>query len=259
MSYYSPMRLTFILLAIAIPGFAQDPQADQQTEHARRLFYGFRVEAFPLKLFQTGSATDSTTKPIADYSYTSGSSSQKAAPVASVIYVLNRRLTINGEFFLHHAKYTQTAVIRTGKKDTNSSTDVRPTITQIETTRANYWVVPVMVQYHRIPVYKGSWRTRLLSHAYVAGGIEYRHVGRVRTGTDITNADGTTDYNEIAATPSRRNQIGAVLGIGLRFIDDIGIRITPEIRVVHWQGSTFEGPGYRSVPNQAEAGIGFNF
>jgi hypothetical protein len=251
----------FSALSAAAQQSAVTPTAREQETPAgdRRIYYGFRVEAFPLKLFETGSATSSTTKPIADYTYSSNNSSQKAAPGAAVNYRLTRRLSVNGEFFLHHAKYMQTTTIRTGKQNTNSSTDDRPVTTEIETTRANYWVIPVQLQYTRIPKLKGNLYTRMFSHAYFSGGIEYRHVGRVRTGTDIENADGTTDYSEIATKPAHGNQFGAVLAIGLRFIDEMGIRVTPEIRVIRWQGSTFQGPGYRSATNQAEFGLGFAF
>jgi hypothetical protein len=244
-------------LAVALPVFAQE----KKQAAPRRFSYGFRVEAFPLRLFQTSAATSSTVKPIADYTYTATSSSQKAAPGASVTYRLTDHISLAGEFFLHHAKYTQTGTERTGKRDPNASTDDRPATTIIQTTRANYWVVPVLARYERIPGLSGIPVPghRLLSHGYVSGGFEFRHVGRIRTGNDITNPDGTTDYNETPATPSRTNQFGAVIGAGLRLRDELGIKVTPEVRFIRWQGSTFQGAGYRSTPYQAEAGLGFSF
>lgn len=252
-------NILLVSVLVSLPGQAQEQAPETKPDRYRRLYYGFRVEAFPLRLFDTASATSSTTKPIADYSHSVNTNSQKAAPGGVVTFDWTRHISINGELFLHHAKYIRTTTIRSGKKDPNSSKDDRPVTTQIETTRVNYWVIPVFVQYRWTPVYKGSWKQRFFSHAYVSGGIEYRHVGRIRTGTGITNADGTTDYNEYAATASRTNQVGAVLGVGLRFVDDLGIHVTPEVRVIRWQGATFQGPGYRSVPNQAEAGLGFTF
>ena len=61
----------------ALAGLAQDQAPTPQSESHRRLFYGFRVEAYPLRLFDIGNATASTTKPIADYSYTGSTSSQR--------------------------------------------------------------------------------------------------------------------------------------------------------------------------------------
>jgi hypothetical protein len=99
----------------------------------------------------------------------------------------------------------------------------------------------------------------LLSKTYFAGGMQYRRVGRIRTGTEYSNADGTTDYTEIAASAQKKNQFGITVGIGMRFIDQVGIRVAPEIRYTRWVGATFQGTSYRSVSNQLEAGFGLSF
>jgi hypothetical protein len=90
-------------------------------------------------------------------------------------------------------------------------------------------------------------------------GAEYRHVGRVRTGTDIYYPDGSTGYTEIPATPTHSNQIGGVVGFGLRFLDDLGLKVAPDIRFIRWESATFEGAGYVSARNQAEISLGFAF
>jgi hypothetical protein len=247
----------------------QAPIKVEKPASHRRLSYGFRVEAYPLPLFKTSYATSSVTKPIADFTYTATTSSQRAAPGATIAYRLTNHISFTGEFYLQHAKYTQTATERTGKKDPNASTDDRPVTTIIQTTTANYWVAPVLVRYEHLPrllptlpdvplMPKISLR-RMLSHGYVAGGFEFRHVGRIRTANDITNPDLSTNYNEIAATASRANQFGALIALGLKFADEFGIKVIPEVRLIRWQGYTFEGPGYKSTPYQAEAGLGISF
>lgn len=207
-----------------------------------------------MSLFKT-SFTQSTvtTPPVASYSYFPSNGSQKAALAATFEYMFTPRLSVGAEFYLTHAKYTLTTQVRNGLPGPNAGVDDRPLTTYAESSNADYWVFPMLARY-------GGVRSRgFLSHLYVAAGAEYRHVGRVRTGTDIYYPDGTTGYTEIAAVPTNSNQIGGVIGLGLRMLDDLGIKVAPEIRFIRWTNSTFEGPGYHSQMNQAEAGLGFSF
>jgi hypothetical protein len=84
-------------------------------------------------------------------------------------------------------------------------------------------------------------------------------VGRVRTGTDIYYPDGSTGYNEVSAVPAHRNQVGFVAGNGIRYFDQLGFKLAPEIRYIRWTDNTFQGPGYATNKNQAEASLGFAF
>jgi hypothetical protein len=219
-----------------------------------RYYFGFRVEFFPLSLFKTSfTQSTTTTPPVASYSYFPSNGSQKAALAATFEYMFTPRLSAGADFYLTHAKYTLTTQVRSGLPGPNSGVDDRPLTTYAESSNADYWVFPMLARY-------GGVRPRgFLSHLYVAAGAEYRHVGRVRTGTDIYYPDGTTSYTEIAAVPTNSNQIGGVIGLGLRMLDDLGIKVAPEIRFIRWTNSTFEGPGYHSQMDQAEAGLGFSF
>jgi hypothetical protein len=218
-----------------------------------RFYYGFRVEDSPLRLFRAGSASSSTTQPIADYQYSADSSSQKFALAASLERQVTRRWSGTIEFYLTHAKFTQSTEVRTGVPSPNSTKDDRPVTTYAETSKANYWVVPALARYQSI------WPHGFLSHVYFTGGLEYRHVGRVRSGTDITYPDGSTGYTEVAVVPVHSNQVGIVGGLGLRFLDEVGIKVTPELRYIYWNSDTFRGPGYASVRDQAEISLGFSF
>jgi len=86
-----------------------------------------------------------------------------------------------------------------------------------------------------------------------------RHVGKVRTGNDFTYPSGATDYNENAATPNKVNDLGVVAGLGMRFVDEFHIRISPDIRFIRWQGPTLQGAAYASVLNELEAGVSLSF
>jgi opacity protein-like surface antigen len=248
------MRTLFksLLVAGLAAGFAA--AADDTDPAIRRPSFGIRIESFGTRMFSTKSDVEaSTTKPIADYTYSASSSSPRVAIEPTVEYRLLPKLSISAGLCFHHAQYQQVTEIKTGTVDPNSGSDDRKPTTITESTKANYWEFPVLAHYYGLR--PGRWWSR----AYVSAGVKLRHVGRVRTGTDYANADGTTDYNEIPAVPGRSNQLGFVAGAGLRLIDSFNIKMTPEVRFIRWQGVTFQGLAYRSMANQVEVGVGFSF
>jgi hypothetical protein len=120
--------------------------------------------------------------------------------------------------------------------------------------KARYWEAPLMARYF------GLLPSGLFSHAYIAAGVEYRHVGLVRDRNRYQYADGEIYYDQTPATPNLTNQFGYVAGLGMRLIDDATkIRVMPEVRFIRWQGTTFQGPGYRSAANQLEIGVGVSY
>jgi hypothetical protein len=237
--------------------------ADDSEPLIRRLSFGVRAEAFPLRLFNIHDFATSTTQPIADYTYSASSSSSKVGLGPTVEYRWTNRWSFGVEVNFHHADYQGTIVELSGLPGNNSPTDNRVPTTTTDTTQANYWDVPILARYYGLPKPQ-SWLVRriprtLFDRAYVVGGLEFQHVGRVRTGNAVSNADGTTAYNEISDKPHLGNQPGLVVGIGLRFMDEFHIKVMPEVRFVRWEGSTFEGPSYHSVVNQLEGGLGLSF
>jgi hypothetical protein len=107
--------------------------------------------------------------------------------------------------------------------------------------------------------YRGLRSSGPLSWVYVAAGATLRTVTNLRSSTTITYADSTTSTSTAPAPLSRRNVLGAVIGIGFRIVDDFNIKTTPEIRYTRWSGSTFGSDSTLSPRNQLEVGIGFTF
>lgn len=237
-----------VWLAPTVLGAADEPQPV-----VRRPSIGIRIQLLPGRPFGTSVVERSTTSPVAEYadSATSASGGYTVAPTLE--YRLTDRFSLRTEFRLHRTHYQQKSEMLSGEKDPNAVTDDRRTSTITVTTKANYWEIPLLVQYH------GLRRTRLLSRAYLLGGMEFRHAGKIRTGNEYSWADGVTDYNETPSGVARRNLVGATVGIGIRFVDDLRIKIMPEVRYVRWSGSTFEGTAFHSLVNQCEAGIGVSF
>jgi hypothetical protein len=227
--------------------------ADDTTPAIRRPSLGFRIEYYASSMFSTTTLETSTTKPAIDYTYTGSTPGPRAGLAPMVEYRLTKHLSLGLELHYHQAQYQQTTQFISGVKDPNSSYDDRQTTTVRETTRARYWETPLVARYC------GFRPTGRLNNAYVLGGVEWRHVGKIRTGTEYSYADGTTDYNEIPAHPNRTNQMGVFGGIGYRIVNTLHMKFTPEVRFVRWQGIAFQGITYRSTRNQVELSLGWSY
>ncbi len=232
---------------------APTPAPVRKAAKFRRWPVGFRIELVPGTLFDTGAATSTTTKPAADYAYESSTKKLTVTGVPTIEHCFTERFSLGLEFRFHHVRYTQTTEMLSGRVDPNANYDDRIVNTFIADTRARYWEVPMVARY--LP-FGGKG---LFSRTYLVGGAEYRRVASVVGTFSNTYADGTSDTTGTAPKPVSANQLGFIAGIGMRSIDDAGLRIMPEARFVRWRGTTFQGPSYHSAVNQIEVGLGFSF
>lgn len=246
------MKLSSILVSCLAATLLVAPCFGEEDD-SRKFNFGIRVDYIPFRMFNTSTATASTTKPIADYIYSGSTISPKYSFGPVFEMRLTKHLSVGAELGFHHAAYKQVTQIRSGKKDPNAGTDNRLVTTITENTKATYWDVPVLLRY------RGLIDKRIVRHVYPLAGITYRRVGNIKTSNETVNADSSTDYNEKAAGVAKTNQIGFTAGIGYRFVDELGIKILPEIRFTRWTGHTFNGLSYNSSANQAQAGIGITF
>jgi hypothetical protein len=151
---------------------------------------------------------------------------------------------VDGELLYHRLNYTQTTQVT----DTvNGNTGIT------ENTRASLWDVPVMLRY------RGLRESGFLSKFYLAGGGELRNVAHVRTSTVTNFPNGSTTTSNLPVEPSKRDLAGAVVGMGLRLVDDFNIKLSPELRYTRWMGATFDSESTRSRRNQLEVGIALTF
>ncbi len=241
----------FSMIACLLPVVAA---ADDTEPAVRRPSVGIRAEYFANRLFGTSTIIGATsTNPVTTSTYFGTSHAARLELAPSVEYRLTNHLTVGLELHYHPANFQQTTDYVTGLRDPNSSTDDRKNNHVVETTNVNYWEFPLVARYYG---FRSSGKFRKV---YVLGGGELRHLGRIRTGTSFSFANGDTDYNESPASPQRHNQAGAVAGIGYRVVDALRIKLTPEVRYVRWQGYTFQGPSYSSRQNQFEVSIGLSY
>lgn len=209
----------------------------------RRLSFGGRVNGDPFNILSNKSVnlTPSTTVTEA---ISTANNYQKISYGPSLEFRITHKFAVNGELLYHRLNYTQTNQIT----DTvNGNTGIT------ENTRASLWDIPVMLRY------RGLSESGFLSKFYFAGGGALRRVGHISTSTATNLPGGTTTTSSVATVPSRRDLPGAVVGVGLRLVDDFNIKLSPELRYTRWMGATFDSNSTRSNRNQLEVGIALTF
>ncbi|HXM46121.1 MAG TPA: outer membrane beta-barrel protein [Bryobacteraceae bacterium] len=243
------------LCACLFPGFLLLGADDTVPSPLRRLTIGIHVMYFPLPLVNGRNVITITenTNPVEQYNYSSSSTSPKWGPGVMAEYRLTNHWGLAGEIHFHHVDYTENATIYTGYNSSTTGGDNRPVTTTSTYSQVNYYEYPLLAHYYGL--WSHGWKKRI----FFTGGVELRHVGKIRTGNDFTYPSGETDYNENPATPNKVNDLGVVAGLGMRFIDEFHIRIVPEMRFIRWQAPTLQGASYASVLNELEAGASLSF
>ncbi len=232
------------------------PRSDQGAENTvklRRLAVGVHARIFLLRPFgPMGSDQTMSTSVVSgvpyDFDYNTGSKSYFYGGGLTLEYTLGPRTTFVAEGLFNQLRFTQNIDAYWGVVNPETATDDRTHQSSVQSTNARLWDAPVMVRY------KGVGSSGFLSHMFVAAGATDRFVSNIRTTTNTTlNGTTTTDRTPLAA--SKKNLLGAVVGVGFQFIDDFGIRVTPEVRYTRWAGKTFASDSAQSPTNQIEVGI----
>ena len=236
---------------------APSTAAEQTSEaHRQKLAFGLRVQALPARSFSVmnnGQVMNTTTVSKVNYdsNYSTVSHSFMLGGGLTLEGQLSRRTLVTADVLYNRLSYDKTTNVYWGVDDPTTSTDERSHKITTESTKARLFELPVLVHRNVRP-------SGFLSHLYLAGGATARLVSTVHTTTNITNADATTANNTIPAPVSKRLLVGATVGMGLRFIDEFNINVTPEVRYTRWNGMTFNQDSTHSPRNQLEVGIGFS-
>jgi len=220
------------------------PAPEETPTGIRRFSFGFRVAGYPFNPLHNKDQNFTTTQAIpATYQIATTNNYLKVGFGPSVEFAVSRRFTLVGELFYHRLDYTETTQISQGTNNTGIT----------ENTRTTFWDVPLLVRFH-------SLRDEgVLAHVYFNAGAAYRDATNIKSNIVTNNPNGTTTTSNTAIRPSTKNLAGAVVGSGLRFVDDFGIKVEPELRYTRWFGKTFDSDSTRSSPNQIEVDVAFTF
>lgn len=220
------------------------PAPEETPTGLRRFSFGFRVAGYPFNPMHNKGDNFTTTQTIpATFTISTVNNYLKVGFGPSVEYAVSRRFTLVGELFYHRLDYTETTLISQGTNNTGIT----------ENTRTTFWDAPFLVRFH------GLRDEGLLAHIYFNAGGAFRDAANIKTSVVTNNPDGTTSYSRTPTKPAARYLAGAVVGSGLRFVDDFGIKVEPELRYIRWFGRTFDSDSTRSSPNQVEVDVAFTF
>jgi hypothetical protein len=235
------------------PPASQADGTGESTVHLRRVAVGLHARFFPMRSMSImGSNETMSTSYVSnqayDFDYNTGSTSPFYSGGATVEYTLGPRTSFVVEGLFSQLRFTQNIDAYWGVDNPETATDDRTHQSGVQSTNARLWDLPLMVRH------KGVRSSGLLSHLFVAGGATDRFISNIRTTTDTT-LNGTTTTTRTPLGASKKNLLGVVVGVGFQFIDDFGIRITPEVRYTRWAGRTFDSNSAMSPANQLEVGI----
>jgi hypothetical protein len=133
------------------------------------------------------------------------------------------------------------------------SSTTSSTITH-QDTHARIFDFPLTVRY-----YSGAKHPNGPRWFAEAGGA-WRWANSIRTSTDTTDAaDVNTCCTFTPTVPDHRSAIGLVAGVGLQFIDPLGIHVIPEVRYTRWVEQVFDDVTTHTFQNQLDASISLTF
>jgi len=235
-------------LALAPAVYGQEssssvPVPEPESTGWRRISFGGKVDGYPFNVLNNHDVNFNVTALNQAWAVTTTNNYLKIAFGPTVEVRLFKGFSLSGAFLYHRLDYTQTAQITV---DGNVTAIV-------EQTRATLWDVPLMVRW------RGLADTGVLSHIYFAGGAAIREVSHINSNTQTTPPGGPTTTDNTPTVPSARKLPGLVGGVGMRFVDDFGIKLSPELRYTRWLGATFDSDSTRSRRDELVVGIALTF
>ncbi len=255
-----PSLALCIMLSLAWPATAQEPgQKPAPTEALK----GPYVRKFSLGanfnfLAQAAIPSASLTQTVAsDLSIESWTTSQRRPFGGGIIFqtTLAPRWALASGVSFRLLDFSTSDITYEGVDDEDTTDDDERRATLKETTtRARLLDIPILLRYYN------KDHTRRGRRYFYEGGMALRYVHGIRSFGLTTSEAGTeTCCDESSLAPSRRVLPGFVVGAGVQFIDEFGIRFVPEIRYTHWMGRTFDTMSARSRTDQLEFGFSVTF
>lgn len=241
-----------VLLGLAaVPAIqAQDPATDSP----RRFAVGGRIGVFATDLMNSAEQTIGSSSPPYRIQSRSTSAASRLSGGATIEVDLTERISVSLDILYRKVGYNAVTDIIEGVDDPETSlVDERVITSFFESTRANYWDVPVVVRVYHLD------RSDPRPRAFFDLGVALRRVSNVRTYHRQRNPDESVEIDETATDPAHSSAPGVVLGGGFQFRGASGIRITPEVRYTRWLSNTFDASPTRSTNNQVELLLGITF
>lgn len=217
-----------------------------ESKSLRRFSFGGRVSIVTGDMMSSETIERSTSDPAVTTTISATSKAKRVGGGVTVQFALLDRLAISADVLYRRAGYERSLTRVEGTTTTTTTAET-------ESTRADYWDVPVMARFFS----RGRGQTG--PRPFLAAGLALRHVNGIRTLREVTRADGLSDTYETPAEPVNRNLPGLVVGGGIQLRDDVGFKIAPEVRFTRWFGRSYDDYPVRSMKNQLEVVLGLTF
>jgi len=236
-------------------GTSSSSQALDITETGHRITGGVTLSVLGFSLIPGKTSTVDNSATVSTQDQTQGGSSRIGygltgqvritAHFAVDISAIYRRI---GYQFTDTIATTTNTVVNGVVSSTVSTTDTHQDV------HARLFDFPLTLRY-----YSGAKRPNGPRWFAEAGGA-WRWANGVRTSTDTTDADDVnTCCTFTPVVPAHRSAIGMVAGVGLQFIDPLGIHVIPEVRYTRWIDQVFENSTTHTTQNQLDASISLTF
>jgi opacity protein-like surface antigen len=216
---------------------------------------GLTASFLGLSLIPKRTFTDNNSTEIQTQYQTTGASSRFG-------YGLTLQVHVKGHYYvdlsgiLQRMGYQETTTVATTVTAVlNGATYPSTTTTSThEDTRARLIDIPILARYY------GTGKRPSSPRWFLEAGPSYHFLNDIRTSMDSTDDLGNvTCCTTTAAKPKDRSAIGATVGAGIRFIDEFGIKVTPEFRYTRWKNPLFESLSTTGNANQIEGDISITF
>ncbi len=235
---------------LVLPGLhgqesSSTPVPEETPTGLHRFSFGAAVAGYPFNPLHnvTDTFTDTTPSVPADYSITTSNNYLRIGIGPIVAFSVTRKISLVGQLFYHRLDYTQVTQITQGALSEGITAN----------SRATFWDVPATVRY------RGLRESGVWSHLYFVAGGAFRDTTSIRSNTLINFPNGTNSTSTAPIEPSIRTVGGGVIGAGMRFVDDFGIKVEPELRYTRWVGRTYDAESTRSSLNQIELDLALTF
>lgn len=223
--------------------------SEPQPKDQRLLTFGVGVRFITLGTLQGGSTSATVAEPSSTINYSGSATAMKYDYGAILELRLNRHFSFVTEGFYHRVSYKEVA------STTYNPPIPRGVILNVveEDTKARVFEIPALIKFRNIRP------SGILHHTFITGGGTFRMVTNIKSTTTQTYSDSSTKVSTTPVVPHSSTVAGITAGAGMRFTDELGIKVTPEIRYTHWLDSNFVLQGISFPKNQMEVGISLSF
>ncbi|HWR54078.1 MAG TPA: outer membrane beta-barrel protein [Bryobacteraceae bacterium] len=254
---YKTILLAAVLLGSTQVLFSQEATQEKTPEpesFLRRFSIGGRMTVLGTNAMNSGDMARSASEPPVTVTTTTSSDSERVGGGVTLEFALTERISVGADLLYKRAGYNRSVVRAEGVDDTATTDKDERSITQdLESTRSDYWDLPIMARFYNKARGEGGARM------FVLGGIAFRRATAVHTVRELVRANGLSDTYDVPVEPGHKTVGGVVVGAGIQLVDDIRFKFTPEIRLTRWFRSTFDNAPTQSPRNQMEIVLGLTF